>query len=194
EVVRDSGIPFAVVFPLTSASIAELEWVVEFAAVQGAAMLQVRPSAELGDEQMATAWMMVEWLSELQRGKLVIHLDAVNRYSLPGEPGDLASWKQNVEREARHLGEMISPLVIEEDGTVAPLRYGFARRFTFGNLHAEGLPKMTERWIASQAGAFCEVYGRVLQKARTAERMFGDLVQMLSVEAQKGENGMTAAG
>ena len=108
-VVRDSGIPFAIVFPLTSANLAELEWAAEFAAEQGAAMLQVRPSADLTDEQMATAWMMVECLSELQRGKLVIHLDAVNRYSLPTEPGDLASWKQDLEREARYLGEIVSP-------------------------------------------------------------------------------------
>lgn len=76
-VVRESGISFAIVFPLTSASLAELEWAVEFAAAQAAALLQVRPSAELRDEQMATAWMMVDWLSELQRGKLAIHVDAV---------------------------------------------------------------------------------------------------------------------
>ena len=191
-VVRESGIPFAIVFPLTPASLAELEWAAEFAAAQGAAMLQVRPSAELTDEQMATAWMMVECLCELQRGKLVIHLDAVNRYSLPTEPGDLASWKQDLEREARYLGEIVSPLVIEADGTVAPLRHGFPRRFAFGNLQKDGLATMTERWIETQSGAFCEVYGTVLHKARTADRMFGDLVQMLSLEVQAGEMGMSA--
>ena len=138
-VVRESGIPFALVFSLTSTSLADLEWAAEFATAQGAAMLQVRPSGELTDEQMATAWMMVECLSDLQRGKLVIHLDSVNRYSLPTEPGDLASWKQDLEREARYLGEIVSPLVIEDDGTVSPLRYGFPRRFAFGNLKNEAL-------------------------------------------------------
>jgi hypothetical protein len=193
-VVRESGIPFALVFSLTSTSLSDLEWAAEFAAVQGAAMLQVRPSGELTDEQMATAWMIVECLSDLKRGKLVIHLDAVNRYSLPTEPGDLASWKQDLEREARYLGEIVSPLIIEDDGTVSPLRYGFPRRFAFGNLKNEALPKMTERWIETQADAFCKVYGTVLHKARTADRMFGDLYQMLSLEAQKCECGMSAVG
>jgi hypothetical protein len=193
-VVRDSGIPFAIVFPLTSASLADLEWAAEFAAGQGASMLQVRPAAELTDEQMATAWMMVECLCELQRGKLVIHLDSVNRYNLPTEPEDLASWKDDLEREARYLGEIVSPLVIEDDGTVTPLRCGFPRRFAFGNLHHEGLAQMTERWIEARASAFCEVYGTVLHKARTADRMFGDLYQMLSLEAQAGEVGMSVAG
>ncbi len=191
-VVRDSGIPFAIVFPLTSASLPELEWAAQFAADQGAAMLQVRPSEELTDEQMATAWMMVECLSELQRGKLVIHFDAVNRYSLPTEPGDLASWRQDLEREARYLGEIVSPLVIESDGMVAPLRHGFPRRFAFGSLHKDGLAAMTQRWIETQSGDFCEVYGTVLRKARTADRMFGDLVQMLSMEVEAGEVGMSA--
>ena len=155
-------------------------------------MLQVRPSEELTDEQMATAWMMVECLCELLRGKLVIHFDAVNRYSLPTEPGDLASWQQDLEREARYLGEIVSPLVIESDGMVAPLRHGFPRRFAFGSLHKDGLATMTQRWIETQSDAFCEVYGTVLRKARTADRMFGDLVQMLSQEVQAGEVGMSA--
>jgi Fe-coproporphyrin III synthase len=192
-VLRHAGIPFAIVFSLSAASLADLEGAAEFAAAQGAAMLQVRPSAELTAEQMATAWMMVECLRDLERGRLVIHLDAVNRYSLPAEPGDLASWKQDLEREARYLGEIVSPLVIEEDGTVTPLRHGFARRFAFGNLHRERLSAMTERWVASQADAFCQVYGTVLQKARTGDRMFGDLYQMLSLEAA-GDAGMSAAG
>ena len=43
---------------------------------------------------------------------------------------------------------------------------------------------MTERWIETQSGAFCEVYGTVLRKARTADRMFGDLFQMFSMEVR----------
>ncbi len=192
-VIRDSGIRFAIVFSLTPAGLAELERIAEFAAAQGAAMLQVRPSAELTDEQMATAWMRVEVLREVLRGRLVIHVDAVNRYSLPAEPRDLTSWQRALERQARYLGEIVSPLVIEDDGTVTPLRYGFPRRFCFGNLHKERLTRMAERWIASKAGAFCDVYGTVLRKARTSDRMFGDLYRMLSQEAD-GEVGISAAG
>jgi hypothetical protein len=176
---------------LTAARLAELEWAAEFAAAQGAALLQVRPSPELTAEQMATAWMMVECLRDLQRGKLVIQLDAVHRYSLPAEPGDLASWQHDVEREPRYLGEIVSPLVIDDDGAVTPLRCGFARRFAFGNLHDERLAPMTERWIAEQSAAFCEVYGTVLRKARGDDRMFADFYRMLSLEA--GGPGMAAA-
>ena len=192
--VRASGIPFAIVFRLTSASLPGLESAAEFAVAQGAAMLQVWPSGELTSEQTVTAWMMVEFLRELQRGKLVIHLDAVNRYCLPTEPEDLASWKRDVEREARYLGEIVSPLVIEQDGAVTPLHHGFLRRFAFGNLREERLAAMAGRWIAAQSGAFCEIYRTVLEKARASDRMFSDLYRMLALEAGRGESGMPAAG
>jgi hypothetical protein len=193
--VRHAGIPFAIVFNLTAASLPQLEWAAEFAAAQGAAMLQVRPSSGLSEELMATAWMMVECLCDLHRGKLVLHFDAVNRYRMPAGPGDLASWRQDLLREARYLGEMVSPLVIEEDYTVAPLRVGFPCRFAFGNLREHRLAAMTERWIATRSDAFCEVYGAVLRQARTADRMFGDLVQMLWLEAERDHHlGMSAAG
>jgi hypothetical protein len=38
------------------------------------------------------------------------------------------------------------------------------------------------------------VYGTVLQKARTADRMFGDLHRMLSLEAAGGEVELPVAG
>src|SRR5258708_12773739 len=43
-VVRDSGIPFAIVFSLNSANLGELKWAADFAAAHGAAMLQGRPA------------------------------------------------------------------------------------------------------------------------------------------------------
>ena len=108
--VRDARFPFAIVFSLTSASLAYLGWVAKFAAARGATMLHLRPSAELAGKSMATAWRKVECLSGRHRGKLVIHFDAVNRYNLPAQPGDIAKWKRDLEREARYLGEIVSPL------------------------------------------------------------------------------------
>jgi hypothetical protein len=193
ELVRRSGIPFAIVFTLTPNTLSDLEWAAEFASAEGAAMLQVRPAAGLTDEQMSTAWMMAECLGDLHRGRLVIHLDAISRYTLPLEPYDLSSWRRDVEREARYLGEIISPLVIEGTGEVVPLRFGFSRRFAFGNLRRERLATLTERWIETRAADFCAAYGATLESARTADRTFGDLYEMLSSAAETGPRGLSAA-
>lgn len=189
--VRRSGIPFAIVFTLTPESLSDVEWTAGFAITLGAAMLQVRLAAGLTGKQMATAWMMIECLSDLHRGRLVIHLDAMNRYNLPVEPRDLTSWRKDLQREARYLGEIVSPLVIEHDGTVAPMRFGFPRLLAFGNLHQERLPAMAERWIETRAGGFCAAYGAALEKARTCDHCFGDLYEMLSAEALGGSLGIS---
>ena len=194
ELVRRSEIPYAIVFTLTQESLSDLEWAADYAAAHGAAMLQVCPAAGLGDEAMSTAWMLAECLADLHRGRLVIHLDATNRYNLPIEPRDLASWKKDVEREARYIGEILSPLVIDHTGEVAPMRLGFPRCFAFGNLHDERLTALTHRWIDTRAADFCAVYGAALEKARTADRTFGDLYEMVSAEALRGAVGLSAAG
>ena len=192
--IRDSGIPFAVVFPLNEGSLPELEWAAEFAAAQGAAMLQVRPSSRLSDPHMATAWMMIECMSELQRGKLVIHFDAVNRYGLPIEPSDLESWLRDLQREARYLGEVVSPLVIEDDGGISPVRHGFPRHFALGNLHEQRLAAAVETWVEGRAAEFCDLYSKVLRQTRAADRMFGDLYEMLAKAAADVRLGWSAAG
>jgi Fe-coproporphyrin III synthase len=194
DLVRRSGIPFAIVITLTRETLSDLEWAAEFASSQGAAMLQVEPDPALTDEEMSTAWMMAECLSDLYRGRLVVHLNATSRYNLPIEADDLASWRKDVERESRYLGEILSPLVIEDSGAVVPMRFGFPRRFALGNLYEERLSAMTERWIETRAGDFCRVFGAALEKARTSERTFGDLYDLLFSEAQGGSRGVSAAG
>ncbi len=72
-------------------------------------------------------------------------------------------------------------------------RARLVRRFAFGNLGQERLAAMTKRWIERQAAAFCEVYGKVVHQARTAERSFGDWHLMLSLEAQRSQIGKPAA-
>jgi hypothetical protein len=143
---------------------------------------------------MATAWMMIECLSEMQRGKLVIHFDAVNRYSLPTEPEDLTSWLRDLQREARYLGEVISPLVIEADGTISPVRAGFPRHFALGNLHEQRLGAAVGEWVERRSAEFCDLYARVLRQTRTADCMFGDLYGMLARAAGDLRLGRTSAG
>jgi hypothetical protein len=179
DAVRRSGIPFALVFPLTSANMAELETAAAFAARQGAQMLRVRPSGRFSDDEMATVWMMIECLRDVHRGELALQLEVLNRYHLPFDASDLDGWMAGVERDVRFLGDLISPLVVEEDGTVAPLRHGFPRWLALGNLGESTMEEMASGWIRDGAAIFCAIYHRVLRNAR----LFDDLNRLLAEEA-----------
>ena len=186
DALRGARIPFAFVFTLTSDSLVDLEWAADFALSQGAVMLQVHPVEEhgracaefsgqaLADRQLGAAWMMVECLRESHRGKLVIHLDALNRYRLPDLPESAAGLT---------LGEIVSPLVIEDDGGVVPLRYGFPRHFAFGSLHTRTLADMAADWHYRRAQDFCDLYRDTLRRVRASNRMFANLYQLLAEEA-----------
>ena len=128
DLLRRAAIPIAFVYTLTRDNLDELEWAADFAVAQGAGLLQVHPVEENGravsdksmrsltDEELTYAWMAVVCLRKIHGGLLTIQFDAHDRRS-PVDPG----------------GEIVSPLVIEDDGTVVPLRYGFPRAYAFGN-------------------------------------------------------------
>jgi hypothetical protein len=181
EPVRSSGIPFALVFHLTGANIGELESTAAFAATHGAAMLHVQPAEELSESDMATVWMMIECLRDIHRGGLALQLDAVNRYNLRSDADDLDAWLQNVSNDPNEVGERISPLVIEEDGFVVPLRHGFPRILGLGSLHAAELETLVRSWVRESAAGFCEAFRHALHDSQ----MFADLYQLLAREATR---------
>ena len=185
---RGLGIPFAVVYPLTACNMGGMEAAASFAAANGAAMLNVRPAEELSDQQMATVWMMVECLRDIHRGELAVQLEVLNRYHLPLDTTDLDGWRAGLQTDTRFLGELISPLVVEDDGTVVPLRRGFPRSLALGNLRDATLADLAAAWIHSGAAGFCRLYRTVLRDAR----LFGDLPQLLAEQA--GGTAFSAAG
>ncbi len=178
DLIRQERIPFAFVYTLTQSNLADLEWAADFAVKQGALMLQVHPLEEFGracsdlrgqtlsGRETGTAWMMVEYLREIHRNRLIIHLDQISRYHLPVTSGNLY--------------EMVSPLVIEDDGTVVPLRYGFPRAFAFGSLHQASLADMAGDWKRRRGDAFRDLYYDTVRKVRRSDQMFVNLYQLLS--------------
>ena len=195
KLLKRSGIPLAFVFTLTRENLSDLEWAADFAVSHEADMLQIHPLEEHGrastqfagqtlpQAHMATAWMVAECLRDIHRGRLAIHFDALNRYALPVEPADIGEWKAGLLSGVRLLGEIVSPLVVEADGTVAPLRYGFARSLSLGNLYQAGLRELAAIWVRSRAASFCNLYRTVLEEVCASDRVFANMYELLSQEA-----------
>jgi MoaA/NifB/PqqE/SkfB family radical SAM enzyme len=70
------------------------------------------------------------------------------------------------------LSALVQPLVIEADGEVVPLEYGFPRHLSLGNLHDAPLPALAERWRRERQPAFrrlCRAaFAAVVEAPRTA--------------------------
>ena len=69
----------------------------------------------------------------------------------------------------RPLGELLSPLVLEPDGTLVPVHYGFDRRFALGNVKETAFRTCADRWRRELDGDF-----RALCREELAELLDGD--------------------
>ncbi|MFF2627054.1 radical SAM protein [Kitasatospora griseola] len=165
--VRASGIPFGFIFTLTQFNIHELAWVADFAVAAGATLLQIHPLEAEGNavealpDAVPDVTEMLFSVLEAARLRtstdLVIQLDLVERGNLLSQADRFLLDDGDVRGNgpAERLSSWLSPLVVETDGTVVPLAYGFDRRFSLGNLHEAPLSAQARSWDPAPFRSLC---------------------------------------
>ncbi|MFK7996286.1 MAG: radical SAM/SPASM domain-containing protein [Granulosicoccus sp.] len=155
--LRRRGITFGFLFTLTQNNLDELPWVVDFCLQAGATGLLIHPLEITGNAtsqlsgkspdslESAHAWLVVEHLKKLHKGKLNIQLDLVHTSAIKQNPDQFFLGQQEKPLQGK-LSDLLSVLVIEPDGEVVPLQYGFPREFSLGNLQECRISEMVARW------------------------------------------------
>ncbi len=184
--LRTSGLPFGFIFTLTQYNLGELDWVARFAQEQGAGLLQIHPLETvgravetLGDErpdgtETSFAFLEAARIQAMVGDSLRVQVDVAHRSSLDTDPeqgyaGDLPVG------DDRSLADLVSPLVIEADGSVVPLQYGFSRAYALGNLHQSSLRHMVPLWRRERLVGFrslCREVHRESTQESEARRPF----------------------
>jgi MoaA/NifB/PqqE/SkfB family radical SAM enzyme len=150
--LRETGVPFGIIHTLTERSWPHLPWVADFAAEQGAALLQLHPlelagraaTAMPGDaarqDTLGRAFLVSQALAADFAGRMNVQLDLVLRQDLLADP-------------ARFLmdggPEHLRTLVVEPDGAVVPVTYGLDRAYAIANLADESLADGWARWATA---------------------------------------------
>jgi MoaA/NifB/PqqE/SkfB family radical SAM enzyme len=171
EGVRASGINFGFIFTLTQYNLDELEWVANFAVEQGAKLLQIHPLEDAGraiegmpgsrpdETECAYAYFAARRLQKLFAGRISVQLDLAHRELLRDNPGSVFAQEFDSSELDRALADLISPLVLETDGTIVPVGYGFAREYRLGSLRDGRLRDFVPAWR-------CNTYPRLRQLFR----------------------------
>jgi Fe-coproporphyrin III synthase len=181
EPLQKAGIPFGFIFTLTMYNLDELEFVAQFAAQQGATLLQVHPLEEVGraraqlpnrapDElELAYAFLEVARLQRLYADQLQIQFDVVDRNVVRQNPERIFALDAPAAADAAQqpLAELVSPLIIENSGHVVPLQYGFSHAYAIGDLHQGRLSQHAAHWKASGYADF----------SRLCRSVFADLMR-----------------
>lgn len=173
EGLRRSGIRFGFIFTLTQFNLHELEWVTRFAVEHGASLLHIHPLEEVGRAETllpgarpdsiesSYAGLEVARLQAAVGDRLRLHLDFAQREALRAHPERAYAGDQAVDPSLAQLADLVSPLVIEADGMVVPLQYGFPRAFALGNLAEASLEELGVKWRDDGYERFRRLCGRV---------------------------------
>ena len=128
-------------------------------------MLQIHPLEEVGHAienmigetpdqiETAYAWMLGQQIQRTSGERLAVQVDLVFSEHLKAHPEVFYAGAVPQEESAR-LGDLLSPLIIEADGAVVPLQYGFPRAYALGNLANARLSEMAETWGRNSKPAF----------------------------------------
>ncbi|MES1258545.1 MAG: radical SAM protein [Acidobacteriota bacterium] len=193
--VRASGVPFGFLFTLTQHNVDEAEWAAEFAVKQGATLFQIHPLEEVGRAtetlrglrpdatESAFAFLEAGRIRKAWGKKLFVQLDVFHRELVARHP------------ERFHAGEIprilpvnlaacVTPLVLEADGTMVPVGYGFSRDYAIGNIRERRLRDAGPAWIAHGYPAFRELCKQVYEEAcRPSDLPFFNWHEMLQARA-----------
>jgi Fe-coproporphyrin III synthase len=196
--LRAAEIPFGFVFTLTADNLHELEWAAAYAVEQKAALLQVHPLERVGRAEAlnprvkptgfdgARAWLVLQVLRQMYAGRLQITLDLL-RSGLAGSVTKCAG--EGASREHRScdapLGHRLSPLVVEPDGSVVPLQYGFPQSFALGNLHEAPLSSLAAVWLRERSASFAALSRTVTEKITGSTDLFVNMYDEMANEAAK---------
>ena len=165
--VRASGVPFGFIFTLTWGNLHELDWAAGFAAAEGASLLQVHPlesagrAAETGlappDElELSFGFLEVARLQKQYAERLVIQYDVLDRDSVRCDPGRAYAvpTPDPADLAAAPLADFLSPIVVQADGWIVPLQYGFSTGLAIGRVGEADFRSQARAWLAGRYGEF----------------------------------------
>lgn len=181
EGLRQRNVAFGFIFTLTQYNLDELIWVVDFAQRQQARLVQIHPLENVGAAsahlagsvpdavEMAYAFAVKLQLQQRLGNALALQLDLIHSDALRQFPEHFYAGRGGVDRGAP-LGAILTPLVIETDGTVVPVQYGFARCYAMGNLHEASLKSLAREWKANGLDRFENLCGETYRRATAGDR------------------------
>ena len=200
EDVRRSGIRFGFIFTLTQRNLHELDWVARFALDEGAGLLQIHPLEEVGrarellagerPDAIESTFAHLEALriQELAGERMFVQLDVVDTRLLLAHPERVFAEEGAGEQDgAAPLADLVSPLVLEADGTLVPVEHGFPRRFAIGSLHEARLRELASAWRADRLADFRALCRAVHEELTTAscELPFSNWYDAIAARAEQ---------
>jgi MoaA/NifB/PqqE/SkfB family radical SAM enzyme len=181
ENVRKAGIQFGFIHTLTQRNWEHLLWVAKFAARNGARLLQIHPLELTGragsqmagdaseDDVLAKVYVLAFALASRYGHTMKVQLDLLYRDHLREEPELVYAEELEGKRDQTIPAQVLGLLVLEPDGTVVPVSYGFSRRYKLCNVKEQRLVDAWPYYLANGYPEFRALCRRVWDKLSAPE-------------------------
>jgi MoaA/NifB/PqqE/SkfB family radical SAM enzyme len=145
ENLRKAGINFGFIHTATRNNWDHLPWVAEFASSEGGKLLQIHPlelagraisemrEHSVGDSLLAKIYLLAFALTAKYGDSMRIQCDLMHREHAISNP-ELIYASKSWGTTAKLPSDLLGLIVLEPDGTVIPLSYGFSRTYQLGNI------------------------------------------------------------
>ena len=166
--VRETGLPFGFIHTVTRRSWEHLLWTAEFAAAQGAQLLQLHPleptgraqqglrDAVLDDDLLTRVYLLSLALGQQYDGTLAIQFDAFRKDLLRDNPEIVyaSDWSVSEGEAQWQAADLLGLMVVEADGTVVPVSYGLSHAYKICNVREQRLIDVWPTYVRDGYGAF----------------------------------------
>ena len=149
--LKKAGIEFGFIHTLTSENWEHMLWTAEFASTNGARLLHIHPLEITGmaslimnsefpnNDILSRVYLLVLALKSKYRGKMYIQYDAVNINDIVKDPDLVCASDIDFKVGSVTLADLLNFIVVQENGSVLPISYGFSERFELCNLKSTRL-------------------------------------------------------
>lgn len=168
--VRATGLPFGFIFTLTYSNLHELDWAAEFSVAEGASLLQVHPLESAGravetqlmppdDLELSFGFLEVARLQKQYGERLTIQYDVLDREAVQCDPSRAfaVATPDSADLAAGPLARFLSPIVVQADGWIVPLQYGFSTDFAIGRVEEGDFRQQARAWLTDRYDAFLDL-------------------------------------
>jgi MoaA/NifB/PqqE/SkfB family radical SAM enzyme len=148
--LQTSGLNFGFIHTLTDQTWEHLLWIAEFAAASGARLLQLHPLEMAGrgeglgafcaeEDGLAKAYLVATALAAKYSGNMAVQVDLLHREQVLRSPEIVYADELPSDCNAIEPADLLGLIVMEADGAIVPISYGFSRRYQICSLKEQRL-------------------------------------------------------
>jgi Fe-coproporphyrin III synthase len=172
-------IPFGIIHTVTSQNWQHLSWTAEFASSHGARLLQLHPlelsgraEAEFpyespGHDVLSRLYLLSFVLASQYAERMAIQCDLLHRQYVLADPELIYSGELQGDLGQRCAARLLSLLILEPDGAIVPVSYGFGRDYQVCNVRQHRLSNAWPGFIQNGYPKF----------RRLCRQLFDDVVE-----------------